>query len=157
MILASGVDVAVPRIDLPQLGDPHSAITAGPPSAGPGQSNSVGNHGTGPLGNHGGNDPTGGGMGLQKVLGATPPVVVHKVEPEYSDEARKVRLQGSVLIAIDIGDDGKVSNIRVLRALGLGLDEKAIEAVAKWQFKPARKDGRAITYPAAIEVHFQLL
>jgi TonB family protein len=155
LILASGVDVPVPRIDLPLLGDPNSKIAGDAPSGGTGNSNSIGNDGTGKRGNQGGNDT--GGSTLTRVAGATPPLVLHKVEPDYSDEARKVRLQGSVLIAIDIDDRGNVSNIRVLRPLGMGLDEKAIDAVAKWRFRPAMKDGRAIPYPAAIEVRFQLL
>ena len=155
LILDSGVDTAVPRIDLPMLGDPLASAAGGPPSAGPGQGPGVGNRGRGPYGDGDGNGPPGGG--LARILGATPPVLLHKVEPDYSDEARKSHFQGTVLLAVDVDEHGQVTNVRVLRPLGLGLDEKAVEAVQRWRFKPASKDGRAIAYPAAIEVRFQLL
>ena len=154
LILASGVDIAIPRLDLPNIGNPLSQINGGAPSAGPG-SGGIGDRGKGPFGDGDGETP--GGRGVAKVLGARPPVLLHKVEPDYSDQARKVRLQGTVLLAIDVDAQGRVTNVRVLQPLGLGLDEKAIDAVAQWRFQPATKDGRAIAYPAAIEVRFQLL
>ena len=58
------------------------------------------------------------------------------MEPEYSEEARKAKYQGTVLLYIEVDTDGRATNIRVVRSLGLGLDEKAIEAVKKWKFKP---------------------
>ena len=85
------------------------------------------------------------------------PKLLYKIEPEYSESARKARYQGSVLLTVDVGVDGKPRNIRVVRSVGLGLDEKAIDAVSTWRFKPARHKGRAVTAAITIEVNFRLL
>jgi TonB family protein len=84
-------------------------------------------------------------------------VVLHKVEPEYSEEARKAKYQGTVLLYIEVDPSGRPTNIRVQRSLGLGLDEKAVEAVRQWKFKPGYKDGKPVTVAATIEVNFRLL
>ena len=63
--------------------------------------------------------------------------MLHSEEPEYSEEARQGSRQGSVLLVIDVDVNGRVSNVRVVKSLGLGLDEKAKEAVLKWRFRPA--------------------
>jgi len=83
--------------------------------------------------------------------------VLYKVEPEFSDEARKAKYQGTVLLTIEVGEDGKPHKLRVLRGLGLGLDEKAIEAVSRWIFRPALRNGHPIRAAATIEVNFRLL
>jgi TonB family protein len=83
--------------------------------------------------------------------------LVYKVEPEYSEEARKAKYQGTVLLYVEVDPSGRATNIRVARSLGLGLDEKAIEAVKKWKFAPGKKDGRPVTVAATIEVNFRLL
>ena len=87
----------------------------------------------------------------------TAPVVTFKVEPEYSEEARKAKFQGTVLLYIEVNDRGLPQNPRIIRALGMGLDEKAIEAVMKWRFQPGRKDGKPVTVAAQVEVNFRLL
>ena len=79
------------------------------------------------------------------------------MEPEYSEEARKAKYQGTVLLYVEVDPSGKATNMRVLRSLGLGLDEKAMEAVKKWKFKPGYKDGKPVTVAATIEVNFRLL
>ena len=89
--------------------------------------------------------------------GVTAPVVLLKVDPEYSEEARKAKYQGTVLLYIEVNSDGRASNIRVVRSLGLGLDEKAIEAVKKWKFSPGKKDGKPVLVAATVEVNFRLL
>ena len=89
--------------------------------------------------------------------GVTAPSLVSKIEPEYSEEARKAKYQGTVLLYIQVDASGKAINMRVLHSLGLGLDEKAMEAVKKWKFKPGTKDGKAVTVEAQIEVNFRLL
>lgn len=89
--------------------------------------------------------------------GVTAPVVVRKVEPEYSEEARKARATGTVLVFVEIGPDGRVHNARIARGVGLGLDEKAVESVSQWVFRPGTKDGRPVTVSAQIEVAFHLL
>ena len=85
------------------------------------------------------------------------PSVLHKVEPEYSEEARIARLQGTVVVQVVIGTDGVAGDARILRGLGLGLDEQAIEAIGQWQFKPGVKDGQPVPVAATIEVNWHLL
>lgn len=89
--------------------------------------------------------------------GFKPPVLISKVEPAYSEEARKAKYQGTVLLSVVIDASGKVSEIRVVRSLGLGLDEKAVEAVRKWRFKPGSKDGQPVDVPVQVQVSFRLM
>jgi TonB family protein len=85
------------------------------------------------------------------------PKLIAKVEPEYTEEARLAKYDGSALLAVEVGTDGRVGHIRVVRALGLGLDQKAVEAVTKWRFEPATENGQPVTVKAQIEVNFRLL
>ena len=85
------------------------------------------------------------------------PSVLLKVEPEYSEEARKAKWQGTVVLSLVVDDQGRPQNLKIVRALGLGLDQKAIEAVEKWKFKPGMKDGKPVPVMATIEVNFRLL
>jgi TonB family protein len=89
--------------------------------------------------------------------GVSPPSVLHKVEPEYSEEGRAAGLQGTVVVQVVIGPDGVARDARVVRGLGLGLDEQAIEAISQWRFKPGVKDGVAVPVTATIEVNWRLL
>jgi len=89
--------------------------------------------------------------------GVSAPTVIHKVEPEYSEEARQRKFQGTVILFIVVDAEGKPRDLRVIRPLGLGLDQKAIEAVEKWKFKPGMKDGKPVAVQATIEVNFRLL
>ena len=84
-------------------------------------------------------------------------MLVYKREPEYSEEARRAKYQGTFTLFIEIGTDGYADNVRTLHMLGLGLDEKAIEAVLQWRFKPAMKDGKPIRIGVSVEVNFRLL
>jgi TonB family protein len=84
-------------------------------------------------------------------------VLVSKVEPEYSEEARKAKYSGEVLLSIVVDASGVPRDIHVIRPLGLGLDEKAIEAVMKWRFRPGLKGGRAVATQAQVIVNFRLL
>jgi TonB family protein len=86
----------------------------------------------------------------------TPPVLTSKREPKYTPEARKASLEGTILISLVVGADGVPKDVKVLRGLGLGLDEKAIEAVEGWRFKPATRDGQPLAVPGQVEVNFQL-
>ena len=87
----------------------------------------------------------------------SPPKVLRKIEPVYSDEARAAKLAGTVVIYVEIGPDGWAHNTRVMRSLGLGLEEKAVEAILQWRFLPGVKDGRPVTVMATIEVNFRLM
>jgi len=79
------------------------------------------------------------------------------VEPEYTEEARIAKYDGTVLLSVEIVADGIVGNINVGGGLGLGLDQKAVEAVGQWRFKPGTENGQAVKVAAQIEVNFRLL
>jgi TonB family protein len=79
------------------------------------------------------------------------------VDPEYSEEARKAKYSGTVLLQLVVDVDGKAKNIRVVKGVGLGLDERAVEAVQKWKFIPGKKNGQAVPVYATVEVNFRLL
>jgi TonB family protein len=89
--------------------------------------------------------------------GITAPVLLYKREPESTEEARKAKYQGTVTLNVEIDPSGKATNIRVQHSLGLGLDEKAIEAVRQWKFKPGYRDGNPVPVTANIEVNFRTL
>jgi periplasmic protein TonB len=154
-------DVQLPNNNLPNYGDPLGKL--GPLSNGPGSGGGIGSGsgggvGSGKGGGFGPGEGGGVGGGVYKVGGGvTAPVLLHKIEPEYSEEARKAKYQGTVLLYIEVSPDGRATNIRVARSLGLGLDEKAIEAVKQWKFKPGYKNGQPVTVAATIEVNFRLL
>lgn len=86
----------------------------------------------------------------------TQPSVLVRNDPEYSAEATRARAQSTVLLSIVIGEDGKAHDVHVAKGAGFGLDEKAIEAIATWVFRPATKDGHATPAPANIEMNFHL-
>jgi TonB family protein len=88
--------------------------------------------------------------------GATPPTVLRRVDPQYSEEARIAKYQGTVIVRAEIGADGEPRNLAVQRSLGMGLDEKAIEAVRQWRFSPAMLNGQPISVTAVLEVNFRL-
>ncbi|MGB9454743.1 MAG: TonB family protein [Bryobacteraceae bacterium] len=100
----------------------------------------------------------GAGSGVHKVGdGTSAPAVLIKGEPEYSEDARVAKYMGKVVLFVEIGPDGVPHNIRVIRGLGLGLNETAIDAVSQWKFKPGTRDGVPVTVVATIEVNFRLL
>jgi TonB family protein len=154
-------DVPLPNVNMAQYGDPLAKI--GPPSNGPGSGGGIGSGSGGGVGSGkgGGFGPgEGGGVGggvFRVGGGVTAPALVFKVEPEYSEEARKAKYQGTVVLYVEVDPSGRAKNLRVIRSLGLGLDEKAIEAVNKWRFRPGYKDGKPVTVAATIEVNFRLL
>jgi TonB family protein len=89
--------------------------------------------------------------------GVSAPTLLHRQEPEYSEDARLAKYQGSAMLAITIGPDGQASNLELIKGIGFGLDEKAAEAVTAWKFKPATRDGQPVAVHATIEVNFKLL
>jgi protein TonB len=103
---------------------------------------------------------SGGGIGggLYRVGGAvSQPVPLNNVEAEFSDEARRAKYQGVCLISVIVDIYGNPQNPRVVRALGMGLDEKALEAVRKYKFKPAMKDGKTpVPVMINVEINFRL-
>lgn len=94
---------------------------------------------------------------IEKVGGpVSPPRPIYDPEPEFSESARAVGYEGVCTLGVIVGADGKPSNIRVINAIGMGLDEKAIEAVRSWRFSPALKDGKPVAVQIAVEVDFHL-
>jgi TonB family protein len=84
-----------------------------------------------------------------------PPFVIAKAKPEYTEEARLAKLEGSVLLSLVVGADGQPRDIQVARPLGLGLDESAVENVRAWQFKAGTKDGTPVAVLVNEEVFFR--
>ena len=149
--------------NMPNLGDPMSHLPSGPPSNGTGSGGGIGSGNGGGVGSgegpgfgpgHGGG--TGGGA-FKVGGGVSAPKAIYAPDPEYSEEARKAKYQGTCVLWLVVGPDGRARDIRVARTLGLGLDEKAMEAVQKWKFSPGKKDGKPVTVEATIEVNFRLL
>lgn len=94
------------------------------------------------------------GTGVFRVGGGvSAPRVLYAPDPEYSDEARSAKLEGVCVLSVVVGPDGLPRDIKVARSLGMGLDEKALESVRQWRFKPAMKDGRPV--PVAIDVSLE--
>jgi len=157
--------VGPPEIKLaqnfPNIGDPLGAI--GPPSSGPGSGGGIGSGTGGGVGSgrgRGVGPGSGGGFGggvFRIGGGVSAPQLVYRVEPEYTEEARKAKYQGTVVLYAVVDTDGIVRQVRIVRSLGLGLDEKALEAVKQWKFRPGMKDGRPVPVAASIEVTFRLL
>ncbi|MBI1786748.1 MAG: energy transducer TonB [Acidobacteria bacterium] len=154
-------DVNIPNNNMNVWGDPLGKI--GPPSNGPGSGGGIGSGSGGGVGSGRGagfGPGEGGGVGggvFRVGGGVSSPVVLYKIDPEYSEEARKAKYSGTVVLYAEVDASGKTRNLRVVRGIGLGLDEKAIEAVNKWKFKPGLKDGRPVTVACQIEVNFRLL
>jgi periplasmic protein TonB len=152
--------ILAPEIRLPpgsQIGDPWSKFSSilsngsgGPSGIGRGCCDGVG-PGHGP-----GAGPGPGGRYLAGVDGVTVPRAIYSPEPAFSEEARKSKTQGNVLLILVVGADGSVHNVRLQQSLGMGLDEAAIEAVKHWRFQPATYKGQPVDAQIAIEVNFHL-
>lgn len=162
--LIGNPDIKLAMFDYARYGDPNGV--SGKPSGGPGSGGGIGDGdgtgigsgkgpglGPGEGGNMGGDvvyDGAGGGA-------VTAPTLVTKVEPDYSEDARKARLQGTVVLRIEVDTHGRAQNISVRQSLGLGLDDRAMEAVKKWRFNPGKVNGRPVAVVAFVEVNFRLL
>ncbi len=146
-----------PAIDVnpTQIGDPASKLLAG--ALGANGSNGIGDSGCCQgIGDSGSGKP--GISGTARISHRiTPPQLIYKVEPEFSEAARKAKYQGTVVLAIEVDASGHPRNLRVLEQLGLGLDEKAIEAVSQWRFRPGSENGKPVVTSATVEVSFRLM
>jgi periplasmic protein TonB len=138
--------------NMPNIGMPN-APTVGV-SMGNGNGSGLGS------GNGNGMGPGSGGNfggGVRQIGGSVlPPSWMHKVEPEFSEEARKAKVGGNVLVYMIVDANGHPRNIKVLRGLGMGLDEKAIEAMQQSTFHPATENGKAVPVELQVEVNFQI-
>jgi TonB family protein len=156
-------EIRVPQPNLPNTGDPLAAMVTD--SAGPGFGGGIGTGNGGGVGSgrDGGVGPGwGGGIGGGGFRpghdGVGYPQCAYCPTPQFSEEARKAKHQGSVILHVIITADGRVSEARVVKGLGLGLDEKALEAVRNWRFTPAMgPGGKPVPVSTEIEVVFRLL
>ncbi len=133
-----------------------------PPSRGPGDGGGAGTgKGTG-LGEGKGSglgEGEGGGEGggpYRAGSGIQPPRLLSEVKPDYTEEARRRGLQGEVVMEIVVGRDGRVRDVRVLKGLGSGLDQQAVQAVRRWTFAAATRQGRAVDVIVEVAVEFEL-
>ena len=145
-------DLNMAKSSIPQIGLANSPLVG----------MSMGNgHGTG-LGSGNGNGigPGSGGNtggGVERIGGGvSAPVALYQPEPEFSEEARKAKVAGNVLVYLQVDENGRPQNVRVLRGIGLGLDEKAMEAVRQYKFKPAMKNGHPVRVEMNVDVTFQI-
>jgi len=149
-----------PQINLAEskeYGDPLAKLSillsngpGGPGGIGTGCCNGVGaSHGPGV-------GPGPGGIYIAGVKGVTAPRVIYNPEPGFSDEARKAKAQGRVVLLVVVGPDGHTHDLRVQSSLGMGLDKKALEAVRTWRFLPAMLNGQPVAAQIAVEVDFHL-
>jgi TonB family protein len=155
-----------PELKLPAMssnmpwGDPNGVV--GPASNGPGFGGGIGSGegggvGSGKGGGLGPGEGGGfGGGGYSVGGGVSAPVPIYKPEPAYSEEARKAKYQGTVVLWIIIDASGTVTDCKVVKPLGLGLDEKAVETVKTWKFKPAMKNSTPVPVRVSVEVSFRL-
>ncbi|MGA9586991.1 MAG: energy transducer TonB, partial [Terracidiphilus sp.] len=132
-------------------------------SGGPGSHNGIGigmNGGDGPGDGPGWGPGSRGGAGngiyTPGIGGVSQPVPIFTPEAEFSDEARRQKYQGVCIISVTIDAQGNPQNPRVVQRLGMGLDEKALEAVLRYRFKPARKDGKPVPVRMSVMVNFRL-
>ncbi len=145
------------------LGSPSSApLPAAPPSNGTGSGGGIGSGSGGGVGvGHGpGVGPgIGGGIGggVFKVGGGiSAPQALSTPDPEYTEEARRAKTQGTCILWLIVDAEGRPRDIRIVRGLGFGLDAKAVEAVKQWRFEPALKDGKPVNVQISVEVGFRL-
>jgi periplasmic protein TonB len=147
-------DLKVPSPNMSQFGDPLASALSD--SLGHGNGTGIGSGTGGGLG-PGEGGGTGGGAFRAGVNGVGVPVCLYCPIPQYSDEARKAKYQGTVVLQVTITTDGRAINISVVKGPGLGLEEKAIEAVKGWKFKPAvGPSGKPVATIVPIEVTFRL-
>lgn len=161
--LAVEQTVVAPQIKLDMngpVGDLKSVLTV--PSNGVGYGGGIGNNTGGGIGSgngrgYGSGGPAGCCDGIYSVGGGvSAPRAIFAPDPEYSEEARKAKYQGVVVVQMVVDRDGKVRDAHVIRSLGLGLDEKALEAVRQWKFEPAKKNQQAVAVNINVEVSFRL-
>lgn len=145
-------DLKMSDSNLPNLGMPNSLLVGKSMGNGSGSGMGGGNGaglGPGSGGNYGG--------GLRQVGGGvSAPVLVFKVDPEFSEEARKTKSMGVVTVNLIVDTDGHPQNVRITRGAGMGLDQKALEAVRQYRFKPAMENGHPVPVQVNVEVQFSI-
>jgi protein TonB len=154
-------DIQLPTNNLPNLGDPRTNVV-GPASNGSGSGAGMGTGSGGGIGSGKGNgygpgEGGGYGGGLYHVGGGvSAPQLVFAPDPEFSDEARRAKYQGVCVVSLIVDAQGMPQRVQVVRHLGMGLDEKAVEAVKQYKFKPAMLQGKPVPVEVNIEVNFRI-
>ncbi len=148
---------------MPNLGDPKAIpLPAAPPSNGTGSGGGIGAASGGGVGEgHGAGVGPGSGGGIGGVVykvgsGISEPKPLDTPDPEYTEEARRAKIQGTCILWLIIDAEGHPRDIRVVHGLGYGLDAKALESVKQWRFEPASKDGQPVNVQVSVEVGFRL-
>jgi TonB family protein len=137
-------------------------MPAAPPSNGTGSGGGIGSGSGGGVGvGHGAGVGAGSGGGIgggvYKVGGGiSAPQAISSPDPDYTEEARRAKKQGTCVLWLIVDAAGRPRDIKVVRGLGLGLDAKALEAVKQWRFQPALKDGKPVDVQISVEVEFHL-
>jgi periplasmic protein TonB len=153
--------VKLPDANMPNIGVPQSPQVA-LASQGSGSGSGFGNGRGGGIGSGNGNGVgpgEGGGYGgglMRPGGGVSAPQVIYSVDPEFSDEARRAKYQGICVVSVIVDAQGNPQRVHVIRPLGMGLDEKAVEAVRQYKFKPAYYQGHPVAVEVNIEVNFRI-
>ena len=145
-------DLKMASSNMPNFGMPNSPVVGN--SLGNGKGTGVGNGSGRGLGDGSGGNY--GGGAYQIGGGVSQPIPIYQPEPEFSEEARKAKFQGVVTVSVIVDAQGKPQNVHVSRGVGMGLDEKAIEAVQQYRFKPAKKNGKPVAVYLNVEVNFEI-
>jgi periplasmic protein TonB len=155
--------VHVAENHMPVIGTNTSAVMpAAPPSNGTGAGGGIGSGSGGGVGvGHGSGIGAGSGGGIGGGVyrvggGISAPTAISAPDPQYTEEARRVKKQGTCTLWLIVDSSGHPRDIRVVRGLGFGLDQKALEAVRNWRFQPALKDGKPVDVQISVEVEFHL-
>jgi TonB family protein len=161
--VAVPTQVRVAENHMPTIGNPTAALMpSAPPSNGVGSGGGIGSGSGGGVGvGHGAGVGTGSGGGIGGGVfkvggGISAPQAISTPDPEYTEEARNAKTQGTVVLWLIVDDQGKPRDIRVVRGLGFGLDTRAMDAVKQWKFQPAMKDGHPVNVQISVEVGFKL-
>ena len=145
-------DLKMANNNMPNFGMPNSPLLGNSMGNGSGTGIGSGNGsglGPGSGGNYGGGPKRIGG-------GVSPPQLIYQVDPEFSEEARKAKFMGIVTVNLWVDEKGNPTHVRVVRGVGMGLDEKAVEAVKQYRFKPAMENGKPVLVELNVEVNFQI-
>ena len=156
----SAINIRLPDdSSMPNIGV-HGSVNVTLVSNGPGSRSGVGwgaNGGDGPgSGNRGWGPGSGDGVYSVNERGVIAPTLISAPEAEFSDEARRQKYQGVCMVALIVDTHGNPQNVHVIRALGMGLDEKAMEAIRQYRFKPGSKDGKPVPVQMNVRVDFRL-
>ena len=154
-------DLQLPNNNMPNLGDPRTSV-AGPAANGNGDLGGMGTGSGGGIGSGRGNgygpgEGGGYGGGLYHVGGGVAaPQLIFAPDPEFSDEARRAKFQGICVVSLIVDPQGNPQRVQVVRHLGMGLDQKAVDAVKQYRFKPATLQGKPVPVEVNIEVTFRI-